>query len=98
MANMILPSARTPTLLRALSEVLPRSKRGCKRPFITSIGPRLRRQVRMRALLEKCLCFRYDYLTGGYVEDPIRLHVEIAKTRCLHGRARAPVPHKRPQA
>src|SRR5215470_3528161 len=33
MANMILPSARTPTPFRALRDVLPRSKRGCKRPF-----------------------------------------------------------------
>src|SRR5664279_3584748 len=29
-------------------------------------SPRLRRQVRLRALLEKCLCFRHDGPTGGY--------------------------------
>jgi len=39
MANMTLPSMRTPTPLRALSDLVARSKRGCKRPFITSIGP-----------------------------------------------------------
>ena|SRR6516225_8772039 len=36
---MTLPSARTPTPLRALSDVLRLSKRGCTLPFITSIGP-----------------------------------------------------------
>ncbi len=36
---MTLPSARTPTPVRALSEVLRGSKRGCSRPLITSIGP-----------------------------------------------------------
>jgi hypothetical protein len=40
--------------------------------------PRLRRQVRLRALFEKCLCFGHDCATGGYVEDPIRLHMKIA--------------------
>src|SRR5262249_62073107 len=40
--------------------------------------PGLRREVRLGPLLEKCLCFRHGGPTGGYVEDPIRLHVEIA--------------------
>src|SRR5919201_2463845 len=38
-ANMTLPSAPTPTPVRTLSDVLRRSKRGCRRPLITSIGP-----------------------------------------------------------
>ena len=33
------PSARTPTPVRNLSDVLPCLKRGCNRPFITGIGP-----------------------------------------------------------
>src|SRR6266478_1868060 len=53
-ANTTLPSARTPTPLRALSDVLLRSKRGCKRPFITSIGPDCVAQVCLGSLLEKC--------------------------------------------
>src|SRR5262249_11101498 len=40
--------------------------------------PGLRREVRLGPLLEKCLCFRHGGPTGGYVEDPIRLPVEIA--------------------
>jgi hypothetical protein len=36
---MTLPLVLTPTPLRALSDALFRSKRGCKRPFITNIGP-----------------------------------------------------------
>src|SRR5262245_23964961 len=40
--------------------------------------PGLRREVRLGPLLEKCLCFRHGRPAGGYVENPIRLHVEIA--------------------
>src|SRR5262245_6302361 len=39
--------------------------------------PGLRREVRLRSLPEKCLCFRHSRPTGGYIEDSVRLHVEI---------------------
>jgi hypothetical protein len=43
-----------------------------------SSRPGLRRNVGLAALLDKCLCLRHGRSTGGYIEDPIWLHVEIA--------------------
>jgi hypothetical protein len=40
--------------------------------------PGLRRQVRLRPLLEKCPCFPRPLDRRLYRRDPIRLHVEIA--------------------
>src|SRR5262249_24646899 len=75
MANMTLPSARTPTPVRALSEVLPRSKRGCTRPFITSIGPDcVARSVWGRCLRNACVSTTAA-VPAGHVENPIRLHL-----------------------
>jgi hypothetical protein len=47
----------------------------------------LRRQVRLRSLLEECLCFRHGRPTGSDIEDAIGLHVEIAVAGsgvCVH--------------
>jgi hypothetical protein len=40
--------------------------------------PRLRRQLRLGSLLEKCPRLRDDRPIGGYMEDPVWLHVKIA--------------------
>ena len=49
--------------------------------------PGLRRQVRLGSLLEKGLRLRDGRPIGGYVEDPVRLHVKIALAGfnvCVH--------------
>src|SRR5215510_14543664 len=74
MPNMTLPSVRTPTPLRALSDVLLRSQSSVYHQH----RPGLRRQVRLGSLLKKCPRLRDGSRIGGYIEDPVRFHVKIA--------------------
>src|SRR6266480_4015695 len=66
---MTLPSARA-----RLSDMLLRSKRGCKRPFITSIGP----DCVARFAWGRCPRLRDGSPIAGYIERSVGFHVKIA--------------------
>src|SRR5262249_50969099 len=98
-AKMTFPAAPTHTPLRALSDVLRSSKRGCTPPFITSIGPDcVARSARIR-------CFRNARVSATAPLLRIyRRHRSASCENChsrtwyLRAQARAPVPHRGPQA